>query len=213
MPTYHQLPPLPYSAQYHALAPYIDAQTMELHHTKHHQGYVNKLNQALTQSPDMQPFAYQIDTLCKKIHPHTAPAIRNNAGGHYNHTLFWHILSPNPQKAPKGLLQNALEADFDSFDQFLEKFNQSAVTHFGSGWAWLIVNQKQRLEITTTPNQDNPLMPVSAQQGMPILGIDLWEHAYYLKYQNRRAAYVEALWHVIDWKAVANNYQKALSQL
>lgn len=205
--TNYILPQLPYS--YNALEPYIDANTMELHHTKHHQGYINKLNKAVATLNITNP---SLEDLCKNIDNYPL-SVRNNGGGHYNHTHFWTILSPQPQKKPTGPLAIALANTFESIENFKSQFNQQATTHFGSGWAWLIINSTGKLAITTTPNQDNPLMPTITKQGIPILGIDLWEHAYYLKYQNRRPDYINAIWHIIDWKTIEQNYDKALAQL
>ncbi len=198
-----KLPKLPYT--YDALEPYIDAKTMEIHHTKHHQNYVDKLNKALVteKSPS------NLEDILKHISRYSI-ATRSNGGGHYNHSFFWSILSPNKGKNPSGALEKAIKKEFNNIATLKEKFSLIATTHFGSGWAWLYVDAQRHLQISTTPNQDNPLMDISIQQGTPILTIDLWEHAYYLKYQNKRSAYIEAFWKVVDWEAVGKHYDKAL---
>ncbi|HSH51895.1 MAG TPA: superoxide dismutase [Bacteroidales bacterium] len=190
-----ELPKLSYS--YDALEPYIDARTMEIHHTKHHGGYTNKLNSAIEGTPMENQ---SIEDILKEISKHPT-AVRNNGGGYYNHKLFWDIMSPDGGGEPTGKLMDAIKKDFGSFDKFKEKFNQAAATRFGSGWAWLI-NQNGKLVIASTPNQDNPLMDISEVKGTPILGLDVWEHAYYLKYQNRRPEYIDAFWNVVDWNKV-----------
>ncbi|OGD78986.1 superoxide dismutase [Candidatus Collierbacteria bacterium RIFOXYB1_FULL_49_13] len=196
--TQHTLPKLPYA--FTALEPYIDAQTMELHYTKHHQTYVDKLNAALAGTPDqvgrsLEDLLTHLDTVPESIRA----AVRNHGGGHYNHTHFWQALSPR-SSSPEGVLQQLIEATFSSTDGFITKFKEAGLAHFGSGWVWLTI-AKNKLEIITTPNQDTPL----AQNLTPLLGIDLWEHAYYLKYQNRRADYLDAIFHVINWKQVLLN--------
>lgn len=173
-----QLPQLPYS--YDALEPYIDKQTMEIHHTKHHNAYVTNLNKAVD-GTDME--GKSLEDLMKKVSG-LPTAVRNNGGGHYNHTLFWTILKNNPNGVPTGDLEKAIVSNFGSFEEFKKKFSDAAATRFGSGWAWLVVSNG-KLEVTSTPNQDNPLMDVAEVKGTPILGLDVWEHAYYLKYQNR----------------------------
>lgn len=200
----YQLPTL--SFEYNALEPFIDAQTMSIHHSKHHQGYVDKLNNAL-ESTDFENSPLE-QLLCKASE---LPAdIRNNGGGHYNHSLFWNILSPDSKPEPEGELADAIKSSFDSFAAFKDTFSEIGASRFGSGWAWLIVNRENNeLAITSTPNQDNPLMDTADIQGIPILGLDVWEHAYYLNYQNRRADYIEAFWKVVDWDAVENNYRNA----
>ncbi|MEM9416836.1 MAG: superoxide dismutase [Bacteroidota bacterium] len=201
-----ELPPLPYA--FDALAPHIDAKTMEVHHGKHHQGYVNNLNKAIVGTAlDNEP----LEAILKNVSQH-GDAVRNNGGGHYNHALFWTILSPKGGGEPSGEIAAAIHQCFGSFEQFKEAFTKAATTRFGSGWAWLYVEGPGRLSICSTPNQDNPLMDVvpSAHQGMPILGLDVWEHAYYLRYQNRRPAYIEAFWNVVNWQEVAARYQAAL---
>lgn len=195
-----ELPSLPYG--YDALEPSIDKQTMEIHHTKHHGGYVSKLNAAVegTELADKS-----IEEILKNVSKHSA-AVRNNGGGHYNHSLFWTIMKKDGGGNPSGDLANAISSSFGSFEQFKKQFSDAAATRFGSGWAWLI-SSDGKLEITSTPNQDNPLMDVSDKKGTPILGLDVWEHAYYLKYQNRRPEYIENWWNVINWDAVTERYK------
>jgi len=200
----HTLPALPYDKA--ALEPHIDAMTMEIHHGKHHNAYVTNLNNAIAGKADLE--ALSIDDLCKKIN--TVPEdirtpVRNNGGGHWNHTFFWKIMAPNAGGAPSGELAQAIDSAFGSFDAFKEAFGKAGVGRFGSGWAWLVVKDG-KLAITSTPNQDNPLMDGS---GTPILGCDVWEHAYYLKYQNKRPDYIAAWWNVVNWNAVADHYAKA----
>jgi len=197
------LPKLPYA--YNALEPYIDAQTMETHYTKHHQAYVTNLNNAIAGTDAENK---SLEDILANVDQYSA-AVRNNAGGHWNHSLFWNLLSPSPALAPSGKLSAAIDAKWGSLDQFKEAFNKVAAARFGSGWAWLCV-ENDGLEICSTANQDNPLMPGVGCQGVPILGLDVWEHAYYLKYQNRRADYIAAFWSVLDWKAVEINYLKAV---
>jgi len=194
-----ELPKLSYS--YDALEPYIDAKTMEIHHTKHHGGYTNKLNNAIEGTPLENQ---SIEDILKEVSKHST-AVRNNGGGYYNHKLFWDIMSPDGGGDPSGKLMDAIKKDFGSFDKFKEEFNQAAATRFGSGWAWLI-NQDGKLVIASTPNQDNPLMDISEVKGTPILGLDVWEHAYYLKYQNRRPEYIDAFWNVVDWNKVEKRF-------
>jgi len=194
-----ELPKLSYS--YDALEPYIDAKTMEIHHTKHHGGYTNKLNNAIEGTPMENQ---SIEEILKEVSKHPT-AVRNNGGGYYNHKLFWDIMSPDGGGEPSGKLMDAIKKDFGSFDKFKEEFNQAAATRFGSGWAWLI-NQNGKLVIASTPNQDNPLMDISEVKGTPILGLDVWEHAYYLKYQNRRPEYIDAFWNVINWNEVEKRF-------
>ncbi|WP_416443352.1 superoxide dismutase [Leeuwenhoekiella sp. A16] len=199
----HQLPTLDYA--YDALEPHFDAATMEIHHSKHHQGYVNNLNKAI-EGTDLEKTELK-DILAKA--GTLSPAIRNNAGGHYNHSLFWTILSPNDGGKPEGKLETAIEKAFGSFEDFKAEFTAAASTRFGSGWAWLIVNAEGKIEITSTPNQDNPLMDVAPAKGTPILGLDVWEHAYYLNYQNKRPEYIHAFWNVVNWETVAKNLENA----
>lgn len=194
-----ELPKLPYA--FDALEPHIDARTMEIHHGKHHNGYVTKLNDAVS-GTDME--GKSLEELLKNVSQYPT-AVRNNGGGHYNHSLFWTIMSPNGGGNPSGELADAINSAFGSFDKFKEEFSNAAATRFGSGWAWLIVNNG-KLQITSTPNQDNPLMDVADVKGTPILGIDVWEHAYYLHYQNRRPDYIAAFYNVINWDEVAKNF-------
>ncbi|MEK0440634.1 MAG: hypothetical protein RLZZ504_1550 [Bacteroidota bacterium] len=198
----HELPALPYA--YNALEPHIDAKTMEIHHGKHHQAYVNNLNNAVKGN------AAEGHTLMDLIHNISgySTAIRNNGGGHWNHTFFWGILGPNAGGQPTGALMDAIVASFGSFDAMKEQFNSAATTRFGSGWAWLIVHD-HKLVITSTPNQDNPLMDIAEVKGTPILGLDVWEHAYYLHYQNRRPDYINAFWNVVNWSAVNAHFEEA----
>jgi Fe-Mn family superoxide dismutase len=178
---------------------------MEIHHGKHHQAYVTNLNKALEGKPEADG---NIDDIIKNISKFPA-AVRNNGGGHYNHSLFWTLLSPNGGGEPTGALDEAIKSTFGSFADFKTKVSEAGATRFGSGWAWLIVTADKKLAITSTPNQDNPLMDIAEVKGTPILGIDVWEHAYYLKYQNRRPDYLAAIWNVINWKHVAELYAKA----
>jgi Fe-Mn family superoxide dismutase len=198
----HTLPALPYA--YDALEPHIDAQTMTIHHSKHHQAYVDNLNKALAGTDGENK---SLEELMANMSTYPA-AVRNNGGGHYNHSLFWSILGANTA-APQGALADAINNTFGSLDGLKEKMNNAGATRFGSGWAWLIVKDG-KLEVCSTPNQDNPLMDIADVKGMPILGIDVWEHAYYLKYQNRRPEYLGAIWNVINWDEVAKRYQAAL---
>ena len=196
------LPNLPYA--HNALEPHVDALTMEIHHGKHHQAYVNNLNAAI----EGTPMAGKSLEYLMKQHS-DVPAVRNNGGGHFNHSLFWTVMSPNGGGLPTGDLAADINATFGSFDAFKEAFAKAAATRFGSGWAWLCVNTAGKLEICSTANQDNPLMPSVGCAGTPILGLDVWEHAYYLKYQNRRPDYVSAFFNVINWAEVASRYAAA----
>jgi superoxide dismutase, Fe-Mn family len=196
------LPALPYA--HDALEPHIDALTMQIHHGKHHQAYVDNLNKAIAGTPHENKSLEELVAAAGTI----SPAVRNNGGGHWNHSFFWELLAPNAGGAPTGALADAINDVFGSFDSFKEKFNTAGATRFGSGWAWLIINNGT-LQITSTPNQDNPLMDVAEVKGTPILGIDVWEHAYYLKYQNRRPEYMTNIWNVINWNKVAENFAKA----
>ncbi|MBS1547289.1 MAG: superoxide dismutase [Bacteroidetes bacterium] len=198
-----QLPALPYA--HNALEPHIDARTMEIHHGKHHQGYVNNLNKAIEGTP---LDGKSIEEILKGLDMKNM-AVRNNGGGHYNHSLFWSVMAPHAGGAPSGELGDAIKRDFGSFDAFKEKFEQAAATRFGSGWAWLCVHKGGKLEACSTANQDNPLMPEFSHCGTPVLGVDVWEHAYYLNYQNRRPDYLKAWWNVVDWNAVAKRYGAA----
>jgi Fe-Mn family superoxide dismutase len=196
-----ELPKLSYA--YEALEPNIDARTMEIHHTKHHQAYINNLNAALTGSADEGKSIEQLMANISKL----PMAVRNNGGGHYNHSLFWEIMGPNAGGAPTGELADAINQAFGSFDKFKEDFAKAGATRFGSGWAWL-VKHDGKLVVTSTPNQDNPLMDIADVKGMPILGLDVWEHAYYLNYQNRRPDYISAWWNTVNWNVVADRFQK-----
>jgi Superoxide dismutase len=196
------LPALPYA--HDALEPHIDTTTMQIHHGKHHQAYVDNLNKAIAGTPHENKSLEELVRNAGAI----SPAVRNNGGGHWNHTFFWENLSPKGGGKPSGALASVIDSTFGSFDAFKEKFNNAGMTRFGSGWAWLIVKDG-KLEITSTPNQDNPLMDVAEVKGLPLLGVDVWEHAYYLKYQNRRAEYLNAFWNVIDWNKVAARYEAA----
>lgn len=194
------LPALPYAAT--ALEPHIDARTMEIHHGKHHNAYVTNLNTAVAGKPEENQ---SIEEICKNISKFP-PAVRNNGGGHYNHSLFWTIMGPNAGGTPTGALADAINSAFGSFDEFKTKFAAAATGRFGSGWAWLIKDSGGKLQITSTPNQDNPLMDVAEVKGTPILGLDVWEHAYYLNYQNRRPDYITAFWNVVNWNEVAKRF-------
>lgn len=201
----HTLPALPYPEN--ALEPYIDAQTMNIHHTKHHQAYVNNLNAALEGLPELAALSLEdLQKSLDKVPEDKRAAVRNNGGGHYNHSLFWTVIGPNKGGAPTGALAEAIDKAFGSFDAFKEAFTKAATTRFGSGWAWLIKKADGSLAVTSTPNQDNPLMDGS---GVPLLGLDVWEHAYYLKYQNRRPDYIAAWWNVVNWPEVARRFSAA----
>ncbi|MBK9046807.1 MAG: superoxide dismutase [Bacteroidetes bacterium] len=197
-----KLPALPYAAA--ALEPFIDTQTMEIHHGKHHKAYVDNLNKALKGSGVTSD---SLEDLMKNISKHGV-AIRNNGGGHYNHSLFWKLMKPSGGGNPNGQIAEAINSSFGSFKIMQEQFNAAATSRFGSGWAWLIAD-KGKLSITSTPNQDNPLMDIAEVKGNPVLALDVWEHAYYLKYQNKRADYVNAFWNVVNWDEV-NNLLKAV---
>ena len=202
----YELPPLPYP--FAALEPHIDAKTMEIHHDKHHQAYITNANNALKDYPELA--AKPVEELLANLSvvPEAIrTVVRNNAGGHANHTFLWKILGPNAGGSPTGKLADAIKSAFSSFDQFKEKFQAAGVGRFGSGWAWLVVNKQGKLEITSTPNQDSPII-----DGLkPIFGADVWEHAYYLLYQNRRPDYLKAYWNVVNWDAVGKNYEAALA--
>ena len=197
-----KLPELNYA--YNALEPHIDAKTMEIHHSKHHNGYTTNLNNAISGSPMSEQ---SIEEILKNLNLDNK-AVRNNGGGYYNHRLFWNIMSPNGGGSPSGELAEAINNEFVSFDQFKTDFSKAAATQFGSGWAWLCVHKGGELEVCATANQDNPLMPGISCEGTPILGIDVWEHAYYLNYQNRRPDYINAFFNVIDWNKVSELYLK-----
>lgn len=197
------LPALPYAKE--ALEPHIDAQTMEIHHGKHHQAYINNLNNAIDGTEHANK---SLEELVKNAGSISA-AVRNNGGGHWNHSFFWEVIGPNSSEGPSGKLAEAINATFGSLEGLKEKFNDAGAKRFGSGWAWLIVKDG-KLEVTSTPNQDNPLMDVAEVKGTPILGVDVWEHAYYLKYQNRRPDYLKAFWNVVNWSKVEELYHAAL---
>ena len=201
----HELPKLPY--EYNALEPHIDARTMEIHHGKHHNGYTNKLNAAI-EGTDLE--GKSIEAILANVSAHGA-GVRNNGGGFYNHSLFWSVMSPDGGGEPSERMNihKAIMRDFGSFEAFKDAFAAAAKTRFGSGWAWLCVDKDDKLFICSTPNQDNPLMDVVEEEGTPILGLDVWEHAYYLNYQNRRPDYVNAFFNVIDWGAVSERYNDA----
>ncbi len=203
-----ELPKLPYP--YDALEPHIDAETMEIHHTRHHQTYTNNLNAALEKHPQLAGKAIEellsgLDSVPEDIRT----AVRNNGGGYFNHNIFWTIMAPNAGGEPTGELAEAIKAKWGSFDAFKQDFSQAAITLFGSGWAWLCVDANGELTIVQTPNQDNPIMPHYPAGLKPIMGVDVWEHAYYLKYRNRRPDYVAAWWNVVHWSEVARRYAEA----
>jgi Fe-Mn family superoxide dismutase len=195
-----ELAPLPYANN--ALEPHFDALTMEIHHDRHHNAYVTNLNAAVKDTPlegkTLEELFASISTL--------APAVRNNGGGHFNHDLFWNILSPNGGGAPVGTLASAIDAKFGSFDAFKEEFKKAGLTRFGSGWAWLVAQKDGSVAVSSTPNQDNPLMDVADVKGFPVIGLDVWEHAYYLKFQNKRPDYIDAFWSVVDWTKAESRY-------
>jgi superoxide dismutase, Fe-Mn family len=196
-----ELPALPYA--HDALEPYIDKLTMEIHHSKHHNGYVTKLNGAV-EGTDLA--GKSLEELLKNVSKHPT-AVRNNGGGHFNHSLFWTVMKKGGGGQPEGDLANAVKDAFGSFDKFKEQFSNAAATRFGSGWAWLVV-QNGKLAVGSTPNQDNPVMDVSELKGTPILGLDVWEHAYYLKYQNKRPEYIENWWNVVNWEEVGKRFKE-----
>ncbi len=198
-----ELPKLTY--EYTALEPNIDARTMEIHHSKHHQAYVTNLNNALA-GTDAENLG--IEEICKNISKYPMP-VRNNGGGHFNHSFFWKIIGPNAGGSPSGKLLDAINADLGGMDKFKEEFAKAATTRFGSGWAWLCVKEG-KLCVCSTPNQDNPLMDIAECKGTPVLGLDVWEHAYYLHYQNRRPDYISAFWNVVNWAEVEKLYAEAL---
>ncbi len=196
-----ELPELPYA--YNALEPHIDARTMEIHHSKHHAGYTNNLNAAVA-GTDLE--GQSIENILANISKQSV-AVRNNGGGFFNHELFWNVMSPNGGGKPSGSLLAAIEKDFGSFDLFKEEFSKAAATRFGSGWAWLVKQSNGKLVVSSTPNQDNPLMDLAEVKGTPILGLDVWEHAYYLKFQNKRPDYISEFWNVVNWEEVAKRFQ------
>ncbi|MFN3381188.1 superoxide dismutase [Runella zeae] len=195
------LAPLPYASD--ALEPHFDQATMEIHHGRHHNTYVTNLNNAVAGTPNEDKSLEELVANAGAI----SPAVRNNGGGHWNHTFFWGILSPNGGGEPVGALAEAIDAKFGSFSAFKDEFKKAALGRFGSGWAWLIKTEDGGVAITSTPNQDNPLMDIADVKGTPIIGLDVWEHAYYLKYQNKRPDYVDAFWNVVDWNVAEANFQ------
>jgi Fe-Mn family superoxide dismutase len=199
------LPVLGY--EHNALEPHFDTTTMQIHHGKHHQAYVDNLNKALA---DTEHASKSLEELMSNI-SQLPPAVRNNGGGHYNHSLFWQIISPNGGENPTGNLASAIDSQLGGFDKFKEAFANAGMTRFGSGWAWLCVKADKTLCVCSSPNQDNPLMDISECPGTPILGMDVWEHAYYLHYQNRRADYIQAFWNVVNWEEVNKRYELAIS--
>ncbi|SDF99316.1 superoxide dismutase, Fe-Mn family [Fontibacillus panacisegetis] len=200
----HELPALPYPAN--ALEPYIDEQTMNIHHDRHHNTYVTNLNTALEQAPELQNKSVEeLISDLNSIPESIRTAVRNNGGGHANHSLFWKIINPKGGGTPSGSLAHAIDTELGGFDKFKEDFAKAAASRFGSGWAWLVVGKDGRLSVTSTPNQDNPL-----SEGLtPILGLDVWEHAYYLKYQNKRPDYIAAFWNIVNWDEVNKRYEAA----
>lgn len=202
------LPQLPYA--YDALEPFIDKNTMAIHHQRHHQAYVDNLNAALEQISEPNP---DLDSLLQSISEYS-PAVRNNGGGHFNHSLFWEILSPQPQLTPKGKLNEAIISTFETLEDLKAEMKKAGLGQFGSGWVWLYVKFNGSIAVSATPNQDNPMMDIlPVNKGFPILGIDVWEHAYYLAYQNKRADYLDAFWSVVDWASVEKKYEEALSKI
>lgn len=203
----YTLPKLSYA--FDALEPHVDAMTMEIHHDKHHAGYVTKLNAAVEGKADLESKSIEdLISNLSAVPEDIRTAVRNNGGGHYNHTLFWEVIGPNAGGTPKGELLDAIKHNFENFDNFKKEFSNAAATRFGSGWAWLTVSDS-KLRICSTPNQDNPLMDIAEcpHPGTPLLGLDVWEHAYYLKYQNRRPDYIAAFWNIVNWDNVTKNYK------
>ena len=198
-----ELAPLPYANN--ALEPNFDALTMEIHHDRHHNAYVTNLNAAVTGTPLEGKTLLELLSTISTL----TPAVRNNGGGHYNHDLFWNILSPTGGGEPVGTLGKAIDAKFGSFDAFKEEFKKASITRFGSGWAWLVAQKDGSVAVSSTPNQDNPLMDVADVKGFPVIGLDVWEHAYYLKFQNKRPDYVDAFWNVVDWNKAEARYLDA----
>lgn len=206
----YELPNLDYD--YDALEPHIDARTMEIHHSKHHNAYITKVNSAIENTEFAGKDIHDLISDLSAVPENIRGAVRNNGGGHANHSLFWKVIGPNGGGNPTGDLAGAIDSELGGFDAFKEAFFNAGATRFGSGWAWLIVKADGKLAVTSTPNQDNPLMKAVADvAGTPILGLDVWEHAYYLKYQNKRPDYLSAFWNVVNWAAAEANYQKAKS--
>ena len=206
-----ELPQLPYA--YDALEPNIDKETMNIHHTKHHNTYVTNLNNALEGNEELlSKSVEEVISNLGAVPEAVRTAVRNNGGGHANHSLFWQVLSPNGGGAPSGELADAITKKFGSFESFKEEFNKAATTRFGSGWAWLVVDRSKKLQVTSTPNQDNPLMPQATVPGTPILALDVWEHAYYLNYQYKRKKYIDAFFNIINWKKVGEKYEEAIAK-
>lgn len=204
----YQLPELPYA--YDALEPHIDARTMEIHHSKHHNTYITKLNDAIADTGHESKSVEELIGNLAGVPAEKQTAVRNNGGGHANHSFFWKILSPDGGGKPTGELAAAIDSELGGFDAFKEAFANAGATRFGSGWAWLVVKADGSLAVTSTPNQDSPLMKgVAEVEGTPVIGLDVWEHAYYLKYQNLRPKYIEAFWNVVDWNAAEENYKQA----
>lgn len=198
----YELPPLPYAKD--SLEPHIDTQTMEIHHGKHHNAYITNVNKVIAGKPELESLTVeQLISNLDAVPADVRNVVRNNGGGHANHSLFWRIIGPNAGGIPSGRLADEITATFGSFNIFKEKFEAAGATRFGSGWAWLIINKQGKLEVTSTPNQDSPIMDGNT----PILGCDVWEHAYYLKYQNRRPDYLKAFWNVVNWTAVTANFE------
>ena len=197
------LPELPYAPT--ALEPHIDSRTMEIHHGKHHAAYVNNLNAALEGTENADKSLEELMAMMSTL----PPAVRNNGGGHWNHSMFWTVMAADGGGTPSGELADAIDAAFGSLDEFKKQFAQAGATRFGSGWAWLCVGSDGKLFVSSTPNQDNPLMDLAEKKGTPILGLDVWEHAYYLNYQNRRPDYIGAFWNVVNWKEVARRFEAA----
>ncbi|MGK0456097.1 MAG: Fe-Mn family superoxide dismutase [Lentimonas sp.] len=203
----YELPKLDYS--YDSLEPHIDARTMEIHHSKHHNAYIAKANAALEGTEFANKDIGELISDLSILPDNIRGAIRNNGGGHANHSMFWKVISPNGGGNPTGTLSAAIDSELGGFDAFKEAFANAGATRFGSGWAWLVVKKDGKLAVTSTPNQDNPLMKGIAEvEGAPLIGLDVWEHAYYLKYQNKRPDYINAFWNVVDWKAAEANYLK-----
>lgn len=200
-----KLPALPYA--YDALEPYIDAKTMEIHYTKHHQAYVDKLNAAIEKAPELKGKSLEeLITMIDKLPDTVKMQVRNQGGGDWNHTFFWQVLAPKSDVLPTGKLKEAMVSQWETMDKFKDEFNKAGLGVFGSGWVWLITDKSGKLSIVTTPNQDNTMMDIAKDKGKPVFGIDVWEHAYYLKHQNKRAEYLTDIWNVVNWKRVMELY-------